>query len=498
MSLDKPSRSPEQKDFKKTQLGRTKERIAMLLKNPNLNEQKKERLRSLLKRMQEKKDKLNKTTLSRLNRKVESITGRERIKMMKELISRNYNSIKDGDLTSLPKLFSLLRSDRIPLKHKDLAIYRLKNKLYMKDDQGSYIFELKANQGKWEMWHKGKKLKTTPPKQSEEYKKNPAIATLAPFYGLRERAFYCREQKVTAPKAAPAKSGKSEVDLASTKAKEKAKEVKTFGNMKKIFEDLHKFSETTGSSAGPLPQSLVNYAKKLKSSFSTLSGKYMRKNGKPMEYDVFITSKVVKGKKVFEFVIQTYDKYAAKKVRTEVKRYWPSTNEGKIASYFAPKSRPKTKPAVKPKAKPAQRVAAKSKPDENIRLMKQIGAKKEVKKQQLTANKYRETLQKELSTVLRGLKNPRNLFNRLIEDRADELSSMTRAEKAKVYQQVARTVSKFITSMKNVAKELESGKLKTVAEMNKRYNNALSILPSNSRQKEVYAKRLDRIKKSVA
>lgn len=490
-----PNHSPEQKDFKETQLGRTKERIGMLLKNPNLSQQKKERLVSLLQRMDARKTEIKKETLSQINRKIESITGRERITMMKEVMSSNYDQIKNGNLSSFPKLFSLLKSDRVPLKYKDLAVYRLKNKLFMKDETGSYTFDLKANANKnWEVWYKGRKLTPNPQKT----KRLPLEGLIEGSTAERERNFRFNEQPVSEVKSM----------LVAKAMKERMKNL-TQKPTKQIIEDIHKFSETTATSAGPLPESLINYAKGLKKETAILRGNYKRENGEPLEYAVYIRSKVAGGRKVFEFDIQSFDKYAVKKVRTQVKRYWPSTNEGQVASYFKKEtgSQVAMKEDLKSRVSPdatattttPERVAAKSKEDENLKLLKQIPkSKEEVKKQPITADKYREGMQKEVSKVLNGLKNPRNLFNRLIEERGDELNSMNRAEKSKVYQEVARTVSKFITAMQNFAKELDKGQYKTIADINQRYKNALSILPSNSRQREVYASRLDRVKGSVA
>jgi hypothetical protein len=496
-----PNHSPEQKDFKETQLGRTKERIGMLLKNPNLSQQKKERLVSLLQKMDARKTEIKKETLSRINRKIESITGRDRITMMKESISSNYDQIKNGNLSSFPKLFSLLRSDRVPLKFKDLALYRLNNKLFMKDETGSYTFDLKANANKnWEVWYKGKKL-TQNPRKIQRLALEGLIEgkdTKESMQAERERNFRYTEQPVSEVKSV----------LVARAMKERMKNL-TQKPEKKIIEDIHKFSETTATSAGPLPESLINYAKGLNKETAIIRGNYKRENGQPLEYAVYIRSKVVGGKKVFEFDIHTFDKYAVKKVRTRIQRYWPSTNEGQVASYFKKETgsqvamkedfKSKVSPTATATTTTPERVAAKSKEDETMRLVKKAaGMSKEIKKQPLTADKYREGLQKEVSKVLNGLKNPRNLYNRLIEERYDELNSMNRAEKSKVYQEVARTVSKFITTMQNFAKELNKGQYKTIADMNQRFKNALSILPANSRQREVYAGRLDRVKTSAS
>ncbi len=490
-----PNQSPEQKDSKETQLGRTKERIGMLLKNPNLSQQKKERLVSLLQRMDARKTEIKKETLSRINRKIESITGRDRITMMKEVISSNYDQIKNGNLSSFPKLFSLLRSDRVPLKFKDLALYRLKNKLFMKDETGSYTFDLKANANKnWEVWYKGRKLASNPQNTKRLALEGLNEGSMAE----RERNFRFNEQPVSEIKSA----------VVAKAVKERMQQI-TQKPEKKIIEDIHKFSETTATSAGPLPESLINYAKGLNKETAILRGNYKRENGQPIEYAVYIRSKVAGGKKVYEFDIQSFDKYAVKKVRTRVQRYWPSANEAQVASYFKKETgsqvamkedlKSRVSPTATATTTPPERVAAKSKNDENLRLLKQIPkSKEEVKNQPLTADKYREGLQKEVSKVLNGLKNPRNLYNRLIEERGDELNSMTREQKSRVYQEISNTVTKFITTMRNFAKELDKGQLKTIADMNQRYKNALSILPSNSRQREVYANRLDRVKGSAS
>jgi hypothetical protein len=488
-------RGPEKKDFENTQLKRTNERIARLLKNPNLSEKKRERLMQLMQRMEKAKEKLNKRTLARINRKIEGISGRERIKMMREIITQNYEDIKKGNLSSLPKLFTLLKSDRVPLKYKDVAIYRLKNKLYMKDEAGSYTFDIKANQNKkWEIWYKGDKITEKPSTKRRKL----ALEGLFDKPGIkktkeeREAEFHYSEQPV--------------ISAEPKQIKEKLKQA-TEKPGKKLAEDIKKFNATTASSAGPIPKSLIDYAKKLDKESAVLEGDY-KKEGKEMGFAVHVRKKEVNGKNYYEFDVQELDK-GNNKLTTRFKRYWPTENEAEVEKYFTQETatqvalRQKLKEQVTPKKQteakkqkpkqPERVVASPPTSDDTLKDFQTVGTKKET----VNPEQYRELLSNEVKGILDGIRSPRELYNKLVEERRSEIDTMSRPQKAKEYQKLAKLVSKFMTTMKNLSQELDKGKLKTVAEMNKRFNDALSILPKKSKQRRLYAKMFENVKKSA-
>ena len=419
--------------------------------------------------------------------------------MMREIITQNYEDIKKGNLSSLPKLFTLLKSDRVPLKYKDVAMYRLKNKLFVKDETGSYTFDIKATQSKkWEIWYKGEKITEKPSPKRRKL----ALEGLFEKPGIkktkeeREAEFHYSEQPVVA--AEP------------KQIKEKLKQV-TEEPGKKIAEDIKKFNETTGSSAGPIPDSLINYAKKLDKDSAVLEGGYKR-DGKELGFAVHVRKKEVNGKDYYEFDVQELDK-GNNKATTRFKRYWPSDNEEEAASYFIQETgtqvalRQKLKESVrteeqpkakKEKPKPPEEIAGPPTSDETLKVLQTAVPKKEIeKKQPANTKQYKEMLSNEVKGILEGLRTPRELFNKLVEERRSELDSMSREQKAKEYKKLADLVSKFITTMKNLSAELDKGKLKTLAEMNKRFNDALSILPEKSKQRRVYAKLFENVKKSA-
>jgi len=497
-------RGPEKRDLKKTELGRTNERLYLFLKNPNLSKAKRKRLEGLLKKLTDVKKKVKESTLKNINRQIERITGKERIKMMKELVSKNYKAISRGNLSSLPRLFVLLKSDRVPIKYRDLAINRLGNKLYVKDKTGKYTFDFKANSDKkWEIWYQGEKVSKTRPTKALLYKKHAKTlrySNLAQTFisgkdkdkQNREDSFHCSEQDVYDAKLAkPKPTG----EVATKGPKE------VLSKNKQLVKDLDAFMQTTSTSAGPLPKSLIAYLKKnVKRTPNALSEKYLDKEGTLLHYGVYFRSKIINGRRVYQVSINQGDKDRVR-VRTEVVKYWPVDNKAvaqqfkKSAPYIAWAKQFKPKPTIKvfkPKKLPKAVVEQNKAEYEAYSGLSAKDLKaKAPKPGTVEAKRYAKTLLTEVSKLAKELKNPRTLYSKWVKQELSKKAKYSRAEKQKVYNKVARGVSVFKTRIENLEKDLTKGKNIPIPQLRASFNRALKDLPQGT-VRDLYAKRFRR------